>query len=395
MRFLGLTLSVVVMAACGGSTTNSSPNADAGTGSTIDSGTATRDTGSTCTGTEPSCTGCCREPIAAECTDAGWRCPIFDCPNAGFCGNGDAASGNDTFWLGTYTGCAVGADDGSLNSGGFEPGVSLTLAQSGQTLTATYVDDNGAVSSFDFTSTTSTTATLASSGKTVSGFVISCTDGPGDSWLVPAVMRVTAGALTYDDGTVFVNLVGNVQDQQTDAGECGSTALPSKFWALCEDRHGGAPATEPPDAAAPPASNLPVGQYTCGSDVETYDVVGGEKEYVTGGGTGGTLTLTQTGTEVTAEYDGDSSIAGTIHFTATTATTAIAEENQTLMAPCTVPIAPGTGGGPSPTPQVLPIGAGSLSVVGSTLFLSFAGTMGASSSCSGASMGGSLICSKQ
>ena len=38
---------------------------------------------------------------------------------------------------------------------------------------------------------------------------------------------------------------------------------------------------------------------------------------------------------------------------------------------------------------------GSLAVVGSTLILSFAGTSDARSSCSGAQMAGSLICSKQ
>jgi hypothetical protein len=144
-------------------------------------------------------------------------------------------------------------------------------------------------------------------------------------------------------------------------------------------------------AASP---ELPVGSYACRADFEAYEDVAGEKEYSAGGATG-TLTLTQTGTAVTADYEGDMYVAGTMHLAATTATTAIADENQTLSALCTLPINDGTGGGPSQTLQVLPVGAGSLSVVGPTLFLSFAGTMGAGSACAGASMGGSLVCTKQ
>ena len=53
-------------------------------GSDTDSG----DAGATsCTGMEPHCTGCCGETIAAECTDAGWQCPEFNCP-IGICDAG-------------------------------------------------------------------------------------------------------------------------------------------------------------------------------------------------------------------------------------------------------------------------------------------------------------------
>ena len=122
-----------------------------------------------------------------------------------------------------------------------------------------------------------------------------------------------------------------------------------------------------------------------------YDAVGAMSDNASSGGNG-TLTLTQTGAEVTAVYSGDPSVAGTLRLVATTATTAGAEANQSLTAPCTVPISIGPEGGPSPTPVTLPIGAGSLAVAGSTLFLSFTGTMDASSSCPGALFAASLIC---
>jgi len=109
----------------------------------------------------------------------------------------------------------------------------------------------------------------------------------------------------------------------------------------------------------------------------------------------GTLTLTQDGADVTAVYSGDSAVTGTLFLTATTATTAIAEANQTMTAPCTVPISTVTGGGPSPTPMTLPLTAGSLALVGSTLFVSFTGTMDAGSACPGALLAAGLICSKQ
>ncbi len=87
MRFLLLALFVEAMAACGGSTLN--PTTDGGTGSIGDSGTTTMDAELTCTGTAPSCTGCCDEPIAPQCSAAGWECPLLGCP-VGICNNADA-----------------------------------------------------------------------------------------------------------------------------------------------------------------------------------------------------------------------------------------------------------------------------------------------------------------
>jgi len=311
------------------------------------------------------------------------------------CSSVVSTSPSDAFPVGTYTRCAEGAR--AVSPGWSESGAGflsddavLTVERSGSTLTATYVDENGKTSTFDFARTTSTSATLTSTGETVSGFSGSCTEGPGDSWLYPALMSTTAGALTYDEGTVFVALEGTILPGGM--GSCGGGPAPGSFWLVCDDLQGGAPSPEPAPAP-PPATQLSPGPYPCASLIAMYDAVGATTDDAVSGGEG-TLALTQTGAEVTVAYSGDPSVAGTLHLTSTTSTTAIAAADQTLTAPCTVPFSTVTGAGPSPTPVTLPISAGSLALVGSTLFVSFAGTMDASSSCPGALMAASLICSK-
>jgi hypothetical protein len=327
----------------------------------------------------------------ASVSDAGRTTSASD---AGTSDSGGAPE-SDASPVVVYTSCAQGLNDTDsnvfLNSSGIESGATLTLTQNGDTLTATYIDFNGVTRSLDFAATTSTSATLLPpAGQMLSGFSGLCVQGPSHEWLYPAVMGTTAGTLTYDKGIIFVAVEGVLQG---DGGPCGAPSTPARFWVLCGEREGGVPPLEPADAAnLPSAPQLPVGNYACSSQVDTYDAINGVSEYATGGGDG-TLTLTQIGAEATAQYSGDSAIAGTLRLTVTTATTAIAEANQSLVAPCEVPV--GMGSGPSPTPEPLHLAAGSVAVAGSTLFLSFAGTMGASSSCSGAVVAGSLICAKQ
>jgi hypothetical protein len=74
-------------------------------------------------------------------------------------------SGAVHFPIGTYRSCAQGMHnpDGNsfLNIAGFESGAVLTLSQSGPTVTATYVDQNGVTRSLRFSATARTSATLA------------------------------------------------------------------------------------------------------------------------------------------------------------------------------------------------------------------------------------------
>jgi hypothetical protein len=296
------------------------------------------------------------------------------------------------FPTGTYTRCAQGAHNPSgnefLNSAGFQDGARLTLAQSGTTVTTTYVDQNGLTQSLSFSAMTDTgAATITQLGQVIPGFKSLCVLGPGKETGYPASMSVTAGALTYDAGVVFLTLTG---DLQSDAGACGARSQPrASFWVACEDRLGGG-AVLTAGARPAPVAQLTAGRYSCSTQVETFYHVNERNQYVAGGATG-TMTLMQDGAKVTARYSGDTSLAGTLHFTATTSTTASAEAGQSLMAPCMISKKTGR---PSRTPEPVPIAAGSLTMIDSTLFLSFAGTMAESSSCPGAQVAGSLICSK-
>jgi hypothetical protein len=293
------------------------------------------------------------------------------------------------FPLGTYTSCAQATlnpnENVFLDVGGFQSGAAaLTLTQSGTTLTSTYVDQNGLAQSLRFSATSSSSATLAAPAQLVPGAAGICVTGPGSEHHYPALMNVTAGALTYDAGAAFITLSGELH---ADGGTCGALASPASFWILCEARQGGAVPVSM--AAAPPVPQLAAGPHSCTAELGFHGSVNGTDEYATGGGSG-TLTLTQKGAELNAQYSGDASLTGALRFTATTATTANAEAGQTLETPCLLPIS----SGPSPSPEALPIAAGSLAVVGSTLFLSFSGAMPAGSSCPGAHVAGSVICSQ-
>jgi hypothetical protein len=132
------------------------------------------------------------------------------------------------------------------------------------------------------------------------------------------------------------------------------------------------------------------GRYSCRTQLETFARAGGLDQYIAGGGAG-TLTLTADGAGIAGDYSGDESLSGALRFAATGATTAIAGSGQLMMAPCMVPTATGL---PSSAPEPLPIAFGSLVVVGSTLFVTFAGTTAQGSSCPGAQVAGTLICSR-
>jgi hypothetical protein len=159
----------------------------------------------------------------------------------------------------------------------------------------------------------------------------------------------------------------------------------ASFWVSCENRQGGAaPAV---DAGPAPVAKLLAGRHSCRTQIGTLNHFNGLSQYVVGGATG-TLMLTEDGARVTAQYSGDTSLAGALRFKAKISTTASAEVGQNLMAPCMA------AGRPSRTTEMLPIAAGSLTLIDSTLFLSFAGVMADSSSCPGAQVAGSVICSK-
>ncbi len=311
--------------------------------------------------------------------------------NVGETGGGGTTS--TAFPVGAYTRCAEGIhnEDGNdfLDVVGFASGAVLTLVESGETITATYVDEDGNARSYTFATTTSSSASLAPAGQTASGFSGLCVQGPGDEGWFPAAMTASTGTLTYDEGIVFVTLDGVLQG---DGGACGTESTHSSDWIVCDIRQGGAPSPEP--TLTPVTAQLPGRPYTCSAEIATYDDVDGEMEFVTSGETG-TLELAQGATSVSARYTGESDLTAALTFTATTATTALAGAGQSVMTPCTVPVAAFGGDGPSPTPVALPIDAASIAVDGETLFVSFAGTMDANSTCAGARMAVTLVCEPQ
>ena len=118
---------------------------------------------------------------------------------------------------------------------GFQEGAHLTLAQTGTTLTSTYVDQDGRTQSLNFSTTTDTLAAIAQKGQVISGFKSLCVLGPGSAADYPATMAVTAGALAYESGMVFLTLTG---DLRSDAGACGVSLSQPKasFWVGCGNR---------------------------------------------------------------------------------------------------------------------------------------------------------------
>jgi hypothetical protein len=306
--------------------------------------------------------------------------------------SGIAVTPRAGFPVGTYTNCAQGAHNPSgnnfLRAAGFQDGARLTVEQSGTTVRSTYVDQNRLTQSLTLSAVTNTLATIMQKGQVIAGFKSLCVQGPGSAAGYPANLTVTAGALTYDAGMVFLTLSG---DLRSDAGECGVLSQPeASFWVACENRQGAAVSpsgVDLPDAGPAPAAKLPPGPHSCQTQIETLDHINGQNEYVAGGATG-TLTLTENGAKVSVRYSGDASLSGTLHFKARTSTNSSAEPGQTLMAPCM-----GTGR-PTRTAEMLRLASGSLTMIDSTLFLSFAGSMADNSSCPGAQVAGSLICSK-
>jgi hypothetical protein len=294
-----------------------------------------------------------------------------------------------TFPLGAFTSCAEGQSgpDGNvfLNVGGFEPGAVLTLTQSGSTITATYVDENDKTTSFEFAPTTPVSANLASPGQTATSFSGLCVEAPENEGSYPATLTADTGTLTYESGTAFLSVEGTIEGS---LGPCGTQSAPAGFLVVCGD----GPAASP-SAPLADASSFPVGTYSCNSLVDSLDHVGGITVVASGGGQGGTLTLTQVGTKVTAQYSGDAFLQGTLGFEVASATSALALPDQSLTTPCDVPV--GIPNGATQPPESLPLTAASLAMNGSTLFLSFAGSMGASTSCPGAQLAGSVVCSKE
>jgi hypothetical protein len=291
-----------------------------------------------------------------------------------------------SFPVGTYTSCAQGTNTPSGNlfprTAGFQDGARLVVTESGATVTSTYVDQNGVTQALQFAPAADGLAVIGKMGQVIPGFKSLCMLGVGSGAGYPASLTVSSGGLAFEAGKVFLTLTGELRSE---AGACGVLRqTEASFWVSCGNRLGGAPVV---GAGPAVVAKLPPGRHACRTQMETLDRIDGQNEHVVGGGTG-TLILTEDGARVTAEYSGDASLAGTLHLQGRSATSASAGPGQTMTAPC---MAPGRRVRAS---ESLTVAAGSLSEIGSTLFLSFAGVMGEGSSCAGAQVAGAVICEK-
>lgn len=290
------------------------------------------------------------------------------------------------FPLGTYSDCAEGRrSDGGLflGSSGFSPDATLDVSAG---LVATFADQSGATSSFDFTTTSNASAALTKPAQVTTGFTAFCVHGVGVSneELLPGTLTAGAGSLANVSGSLFLSLAGELH---ADLGSCGEASASGDYWVVCRNGPTGAPAGAPSKAFA-----LSGGTFACTSQIATYYESGGLKQYVASGGDG-TLSLSQSDGQLSAEYDGDSFIAGSWTLSATSETTANIALDQSATLSCEVPI--GFGGIPAPKPVPMPISAAALMVDGDALVLSLTGSMGETTDCPGANKVATLVCSNQ
>lgn len=307
--------------------------------------------------------------------------------------------GPTQFPTGTYTNCAKGTFSTSgqeLNVSGFDTGGALTVSHNGANIESTYVDENGVAQSVHFAPSTNTSASLVDPGQTIPGFGVQCVRGLGNVATKPASMVLRAGTLSYNAGAAFITLRGGVQSTASaDADACGAGSnLDTTFWLLCEERHGDAlPSVDEAaaNASAPAvATQIPLGDFTCSSEVATHARIN-NKDWFISGGASGTLTLTADGLNITAHYSGDSGIAGSLRMLTTSATTAGTETVQTLAAPCGVSAETNA---PSQTFAPFTVSVASLAWVDSALIISFAGDRTATDACPAAQLAGGVICSR-
>jgi hypothetical protein len=161
--------------------------------------------------------------------------------------------------------------------------------------------------------------------------------------------------------------------------------LPLLVWSLLVLACGSSASSSQPDAASP---SFPTGIYSCESSLSIAGTYQGMHWTAVGGGNG-TLAVTQAGSVVTAAYTGDSFVSGTMTFTVTSPGSAepTTTADETMNVLCLIP-----GDGPM---QSTSIAAGTLTMDGTTLFLSFSGTMQPgteASACDGLTVPGTLTC---
>nr|UXE44844.1 hypothetical protein Hi04_10k_c3807_00009 [uncultured bacterium] len=322
-------------------------------------------------------------PLAVLCSCFHPVGAVDDVPDSG----GDSvADAGGPFPVGVFTRCALGGSASFLIPTGFEAGATLTVSQTGSargsTRTAMFIDSSGQSYVWSFAPTSSVSAVLASSPQLTAGFGSAvCVHGIGVSneTFFPLQLDATSGSLQYESGTVFLALDGELKSHT----DCGDVSERASEWIVCT----GGPVLSVSAPAPPPGPGIDwaIERLACKSQVGTHGrltVDGKDLDgYSTNGGDGA-LTLTRAGNDVTAQYTGDPELSGTIHLTVNAGGGATTGTAQALTARCD-DLTPASG--------ELSVSAASLMRSGAT-FLSFVGTMSASSGCGGAEKIATLIC---
>jgi hypothetical protein len=253
--------------------------------------------------------------------------------------------------------------------GGF--GGIITLGRSGSALGVGYGGDGGLLdASLQFTQTSDSTAILPS-GQQLSGVGVVC--APLE--VAPAVVDLASGSLTYDNGTLFLSVRGTAEAFDTGGG-CANPGGPVALVVTCGNYATSGAGLAEADASTVLGSEF-VGVYACVSNVNQS---GPGLQGLVGGL--GTLAITESGNLLTTAYTGDYAAKGSLAFAATTSNTAVpAAANESMQVECS------TADPPSNPLGAMSVAASTLTLDGTSVVLSFAGT-----GCSGAQLSVSLLC---
>jgi hypothetical protein len=269
---------------------------------------------------------------------------------------------------------------------------------------ATFKSEGQPTAAFDLRATSDSSASLSASGQGFKGEWGFCgggaedLDGGGVAIADPAptqaALSMSSAELTVDRGVVFVELTGTVVDVQGNAGCApdGPPSGPASALLVCSASSasdGSSNGISAGDAGATATSSFVTGSYKCTSSVSTVVSYDGNHDDSSETGGAGTLTLTTDGSGLKAAYNGDTYASGTLRFTITSNRSANPVPGQTIDVACggidpTTPMSPND-------PTVTHVSAGALTTDGTTLYLTFLGTV-PSGTCSGQTSSTVLQC---
>ena len=267
-------------------------------------------------------------------------------------------------------------------------GGGLTLGRSGSVLTANFGGVSGDRSipsaSLRFSPTSGTSATLLPNQE-ATNIDVPC--APLE--FTETVGQLASGSLTYNAGTVFLSVEGTAEPVDGGSG-CSNEGGPATIVVTCGDVPGGLPGAELDAGSSGGVSGSGfVGVYSCRDSDQLYRAPPGGLE--SGGGGTGTLTITEAGGVLTATYEDDVFVGGSLQFTASTEGAAVpATSNETMQIFCPSADPSPDGGNMSP---VL-VTASSLTIDGSWVVLSFVGDTSPDGDCAGTATSVSVLCGR-